>query len=98
LVLDAISFSVIITWVFNHTRGSVLLAILAHTAINWSQFFLTSELFPAAGTNEEGPLVTFGLTALVLVVATRGRLGYARATGEAGAPSAATGAADPALA
>jgi uncharacterized protein len=97
LVLSAISFSVIITWVFNHTRGSVLLAILAHTAINWSQL-VTSELFPAAGTNEEGPLVTFGLTALVLVLATRGRLGYARAGGEAGAVSAETGAAEGALA
>jgi uncharacterized protein len=93
-VLFGTSFSVIMTWVFNHTRGSVLLAILLHTALNWSQFFLTSELFPAAGTNEEGPLVTFGLTALVLVLATRGRLGYARAGGEAGAVRAEIGAAD----
>jgi len=91
LVLDAISFSVIITWVFNHTRGSVLLAILAHTAINWSQV-MTSAVFPAAGTNEEGPLVTFGLTALALVLATRGRLGYARAGGETSAITAETGA------
>ena len=83
-VLNVISFSVIITWVFNHTRGSVLLAILMHTAINWSQL-VTSELLPAAGTNEVGPLVAFGLTALVLVVATRGRLGYARA-GDGAAP------------
>ena len=39
----------------------------------------------SAGTNEVGPLVAFGLTALVLVVATRGRLGYARA-GDGAAP------------
>src|SRR5439155_559514 len=83
-VLNVISFSVIITWVFNHTRGSGLLAILVHTAINWSQL-VTSELLPAAGTNEVGPLVAFGLTALVLVAATRGRLGYARA-GDGAAP------------
>jgi len=97
LVLSAISFSVIMTWVFNHTRGSVLLAILVHTAINWSQL-VTSGLFPAAGTNEEGPLVTFGLTALVLVLVTRGRLGYAWAGGEASAGSAEIGAAERALA
>jgi membrane protease YdiL (CAAX protease family) len=84
LVLDAISFSVIITWVFNYTRASVLLAILVHAAINWSQV-MTSAVFPAVGTNEEGPLVTFGMTALVLVVVTRGRLGYTQAGGEAGA-------------
>ena len=73
--LIAISFAIIITWVFNHTRTSLLIAILLHTMINWSQV-LTSSVFPAAGTNEEGPLVSFGVTALVLVVATRGRLGY----------------------
>ena len=95
--LALISFSVIMTWVFNHTRGSLLVAILLHTALNWSQL-VTSELFPAAGTNEVGPLVTLSLTALVLVVATRGRLGYARAWGETGAVSAETGAANPALA
>jgi membrane protease YdiL (CAAX protease family) len=80
-VLLLISLSVIITWVFNHTRGSLLQAILLHTAINWSQL-LTGALFPAAGTNEVGPLVAFGLTALVLVVATRVRLGYPWAGGE----------------
>jgi membrane protease YdiL (CAAX protease family) len=74
--LAAISFSVIITWVFNHTRGSLPVAILLHTAINFSQG-LTSDLFPAAGFNEVGPVVAFGLTALVIVVATLGRLGYA---------------------
>jgi membrane protease YdiL (CAAX protease family) len=76
--LAAISFSVIITWVFNHTHGSVLMAILVHTFINWSQL-LTSTVFPAAGTNEVGPLITYGSLALVLIVATRGQLGYAEA-------------------
>jgi membrane protease YdiL (CAAX protease family) len=88
--LDAISFSVIITWVFNHTHGSVLMAILVHTFINWSQL-LTSAVFPAAGTNEVGPLITYGSLALVLIVATRGRLGYAEA-----APVGAAAAAAPA--
>jgi uncharacterized protein len=73
--LAAISFSVIITWVFNHTRGSLLLAILLHTAINFSQG-LTSDLFPAARFNEVVPVVAFGLTAFAIVVVTRGRLGY----------------------
>jgi uncharacterized protein len=75
-VLAAVSFSVIITWVFNHTRGSLFIAILLHATINWSQLF-TSAIFPAAGTNENGPLLAFGALAVVLVVATRGRLGFA---------------------
>ena len=95
--LAVVSFSVIITWVFNHTRGSVLIAILLHTAINASQV-LTAAVFPAAGTNEVGPLVVFGLTALVVVVATRGRLGYAPAGGEAEPVRVGTDAAERALA
>lgn len=75
--LAAIGFSVILTWVFNHTHASLLIAILLHTAINWSQG-LTSDLFPAAAFNETGPVVAFGVTALVIAAATRGRLGYAR--------------------
>ena len=88
--LDVMSFSIIITWVFNHTRGSLLLAIFVHTVINWSQL-VTSQVFPAAGTNELGPLVTLGVTALVLVIATRGRLGYSRPDVQAGYVSAAIG-------
>jgi membrane protease YdiL (CAAX protease family) len=74
-VLTLVSFSVIITWVFNHTQGSLFIVILLHATINWSQL-LTSTIFPAAGTNENGPLVAFGALAVVLAVATRGRLGF----------------------
>src|SRR5205823_3923721 len=74
--LAAVSFSVIITWVYNHTGGSILMAILVHASINFSQG-LTGELFPAAKNNEVAPVIAFVALALVLVVATRGRLGYA---------------------
>ena len=74
-VMSAVSLSVIITWVFNHTHASVFIAILLHAAINWSQL-MVSALFPAAGTNENGPLVAFGTVALLIVLGTRGRLGY----------------------
>jgi membrane protease YdiL (CAAX protease family) len=74
-LVAAVCFSVLITWVCNHTRASILLAVLVHAAINWSQGW-TSEVFAAAAFNETGPLVAFGVAALVLVVATRGRLGY----------------------
>lgn len=38
------AFTVIITWVFNHTRGSVLLAVLLHTASNTTQAYLPSDI------------------------------------------------------
>jgi membrane protease YdiL (CAAX protease family) len=75
--LALVSFSVVVTWVFNHTRGSVLIAILLHAAFDWSQV-VTGALFPAAAFNEVGPVIAFGLAALLLVAATRGRLGHVR--------------------
>ena len=51
------------------------MAVLVHASINFSQG-LTGELFPAAKNNEVAPVIAFVALALVLVVATRGRLGY----------------------
>ena len=80
-LVAAVEFSVIITWAFNHTRASLLIAILIHTAINFTQG-LTSDLFPAAAYNEVVPVTVFGAAALVIIIATRGRLGYVRSAPE----------------
>src|SRR2546430_12966782 len=63
------------TWAYNHTGGSILLAILVHASINFSQG-LTGDIFPAAKNNEVAPVIAFAVLALVLVVVTRGKLGY----------------------
>jgi uncharacterized protein len=78
-LLAVVSFSVLITWAFNNTGGSLLIAILIHTAINFTQA-LTSDLFPAASYNEVVPVAVFGAAAVLVVVATRGRLGFKEAT------------------
>lgn len=72
-VATVVSISVILTWLFNHTHASVFLAILAHSAVNTSQAVL-NPLFPAVDTDLNG-LIGFGLLAVLLLVATRGRLG-----------------------
>jgi uncharacterized protein len=41
------AYSVLLTWVFLHTRGSVLIATLVHGAINVSQGFLLAGTDPA---------------------------------------------------
>jgi membrane protease YdiL (CAAX protease family) len=74
----AVSMSLIMTWAYNHTGGSILIAILIHASLNFSQG-LTGELFPAAKSNEVGPLIAIGALAVVVVVATRGRLGFSGA-------------------
>ncbi len=78
-VLFAISttgLAFILTWVFNHTRGSLLLAMLLHASSNTANYTLPM-LFPALPTT---PLayVALSLVAVLIIVATRGRLGYQR--------------------
>lgn len=80
--IATVSFSVVITWVYNHTGGSVLMAILLHCSLNFSQG-LNSVIFPAAGTNEVAPVTAMVVVALALIFVTRGRLGYPAAAGEA---------------
>jgi membrane protease YdiL (CAAX protease family) len=78
-VVMVVALSVMMTWVYNHSGGSLFIAILLHASINTAGILV--ELFPAANI----PLFTITNTALligivtpvVLIAAiTRGRLGY----------------------
>jgi hypothetical protein len=64
------------TWVFNHTRGSLFIAILLHASINTSVALVP--LFPVRIVIGTGlaSLIGFGVPALLIVILTRGRLGY----------------------
>jgi membrane protease YdiL (CAAX protease family) len=72
-----LTIAIIITWVFNHTRGSILTSILAHASVNTPQVVLVP-LFLAVDTTSFllAGLIGFGVTALLIVILTRGRLGY----------------------
>lgn len=73
LVAYMVGWSLLLTWLFNHARGSVLIAMLAHTSMNTSQSSLEYLLSAPLGG---GPLLTVLLAAAVVTMATRGRLGY----------------------
>jgi uncharacterized protein len=89
-VVLAMSIAIIITWVFNNTKQSVLLAILAHGSINSAAVSMYA-LFPAPAVTDgiANVAIGFGLAALLVVVLTRGRLGY-RQEGDPGAVRAQT--------
>ena len=70
----AIVITIILTWVFNNTKGSVLMAILVHASIDAPFLPFSVLLGPAEVMNSL--LVGFGALALVVVALTRGRLGY----------------------
>jgi membrane protease YdiL (CAAX protease family) len=73
---SVIPFTLIFTWVFNHTRGSLLMAILLHASIDTFSLYI-GQLFPVQAESQLNGVIGFGITALVIVVLTRGRLGYA---------------------
>ena len=82
--LMVMAMSILFTWVFNHTRGSVFMASLLHTAIDvpqlvWLPLFLevgTSNSTAGEAGVDLALLLTFGVLALSIVILTRGRLGY----------------------
>jgi membrane protease YdiL (CAAX protease family) len=73
-----VASAILITWVFNHSRGSILLAILFHASANATGgSFLT--LFPSLFPHPVIPAafeIGVIVVAVVVVVATRGLLGY----------------------
>lgn len=75
--LLVMSLAVILTWVFNHTQGSVFTVLLAHASVNTPQVVLIP-LFPAVDATRLNlaALIGFGVSALLIIVLTRGRLGY----------------------
>jgi uncharacterized protein len=77
-IVFAITVTVVITWVFNNTRASVLLAILVHSSIDTFTIPLAA-IFPAWAIASALPLtIGFGVVAVALMVLTRGRLDYVR--------------------
>jgi membrane protease YdiL (CAAX protease family) len=76
-VLAALAFSVVISWVFNNTRASLLIAVLVHTSIDAFSGPMAA-VYPAAATSAWPMIIGFGVLAMVLVVVTRSRLSYER--------------------
>jgi uncharacterized protein len=78
-VLMITALTIIMTWVFNNAKGSLLITMLMHASFNTFANKIVAPLFPAPILSEYGllpELVGFGVVALVLIVVTRGRLGY----------------------
>jgi membrane protease YdiL (CAAX protease family) len=92
-VLATTCLAIMYTWVFNNTKGSVLMAILIHASFNASVTGILAPLFPAPILEDYGLLPIlggFGALAVVLVALTRGRLGYQHYHQEVEEPDPAT--------
>jgi membrane protease YdiL (CAAX protease family) len=86
-VLADIALTIIYTWVFNNTKGSLLMVILMHAS---NDAFFIDRLFasPLVSASLLPFVIGFGTFALLLVLVTRGRLGYDRYLQELHADSA----------
>jgi membrane protease YdiL (CAAX protease family) len=78
-VLLVILINLVMTWVYNQTQGSLFIAFLLHASINTAG--ILSELFPTSGTpmmtlSNLALLIGMAVPALLIVILTRGRLGY----------------------
>ena len=75
--LFIVALAIIFTWVFNHTQGSVFISSLLHTSVDAPQVVWVP-LFLAVGVTsiDLAALIGFGVPALLIVILTRGRLGY----------------------
>jgi membrane protease YdiL (CAAX protease family) len=74
--LMVMAMAVIFTWVFNHTRGSLFIAVLLHASIN--TFGIVQPLFtaPSVISTDLFMCIAVVVPALLILVLTRGRLGY----------------------
>jgi uncharacterized protein len=84
--------TVIITWVFNNAKGSLLITMLMHASFNTFANKIVVPLFPAPILDAYGllpVLVGFVVVALLVVALTKGRLGYDHYRQEQGSESVA---------
>ncbi|MFJ9585317.1 CPBP family intramembrane glutamic endopeptidase [Streptomyces acidicola] len=87
-VVTAIAFSFVMTWVFNRSGGSMPLVMLLHCGVNNYFSVAAVDMFPGLSreTMNSAFLVSSLAGALIVLVATRGRLGCEPATGDSALP------------
>jgi membrane protease YdiL (CAAX protease family) len=74
-LLGLVAAAILFTWVYNNTRGSLLIALLFHTAINMVGLFLASpDIHPVL------TLVISWVAPILLIITTRAKLGCQRSS------------------
>lgn len=75
-LLLVMSIAVIMTWVFNNTKGSLFIAMLLHTSINTFSLILALFSAPIITSTDLPVAIGLGILATAILIFTRGKLGY----------------------
>ncbi len=77
-VVFCVSFNFVVSWVFNRTGQSLPLVMLLHVSVNNFSSVVWSDLFPSLSSDLTlmAQAATAVVAATVVLIATRGRLGY----------------------
>jgi len=73
-----VSLAIIMTWLYNHTQESLFIAILAHASVDAPEVAGWTALFPTVSMIglHFALLISFTIPALLIIILTRGQLGY----------------------
>ena len=75
-LLLVMSIAVIMTWVFNHTKGSLFIAMLLHASINTFSLILALFSAPLVTSTDLPVAIGLGILSMAIIIFTRGNLGY----------------------
>ena len=92
-VIGITALAVTFTWVFSNTRGSLLLVMLLHASFNTAFNVFLLRLFPSFARHSpvfQSLYIVLVVVALLIILATRGRLSYQRYLRETARPSPVT--------
>jgi membrane protease YdiL (CAAX protease family) len=83
-LFSAIALAVIFTWVYNNTKGSLLLAVLLHASVDGNMTYIQTLKVngiisaESAESFQIGSILVIIMIAILLRIVTRGKLGYTR--------------------
>lgn len=83
--ISRVAISIVMTWVFNRTGESLPVAILLHAGVNNFMSMAYGPMFPSIDARDMAAhvmLLAFGVASIVLLITTKGKLGYVPAVEE----------------
>ncbi|OSY02270.1 CPBP family intramembrane glutamic endopeptidase [Bacillus nitratireducens] len=83
-ILMCLPISIILTWVYNCNRGNLFIVMLVHASVNTFSLVQTNSTNPILKNSDLFVGIGLSIVALLILIFTRGSLGYRQITNEIG--------------